>query len=282
MTADNALSQHRFQHSHLTPGINGANPKYQFVPTFSRLDDQQHPSPQLHTPMDFSSIGSMAARRTSTYSDLESAGVGPTLDEFRPSSKHLSIPPPIKLSQQDGSMKERDPRHVAPLYSPTSDMFNLSLNPTSQPPPPYHQAAYFDSRRNSGSMSAPQTPTHQGSYPVTLATPPSLNPRPVSSSSSPYHRRSHSHSYSLPPTPAHSDHSAIDLLASAAEYVQKSEEKRKRRASEQMMLPPLTRSELRSVRSKSGSDIWGSVTEDVEEEEKQDEQSKPKSFRPWE
>ncbi|KAI9287596.1 homeobox domain-containing protein, partial [Umbelopsis sp. AD052] len=47
-------------------------------------------------------------------------------------------------------------------------------------------------------------------------------------SSSPYHRRSHSHSYSLPPTPAYSDHSAIDLLASAAEYVQKSEEKRKR------------------------------------------------------
>jgi hypothetical protein len=282
MNAENAQSQHRFQHSPLTPGINGSNPKYQFVPTFSRLDDQQQPPPpppsQLHTRMDYNV---KTSRRISAYPELESVTsvTGPPRGDHRPSSgsKHLSIPPPIKLSQDGSGANEHDRRYAAPLYSPTSDMFNLSLNPTSQPTP---QAAYFDSRRNSGSISAPQTPTHQGPYPATLATPPGV--KPVSTSSSPYHRRSHSHSYSLPPTPAYSDHSAIDLLATAAEYVQKSEEKRKRRASEQMILPPSTRAELRSVRSKSGSDAWGSVTEDVEEEEKQDEQFKPKSFRPWE
>ncbi|KAG2187794.1 hypothetical protein INT44_005484 [Umbelopsis vinacea] len=271
MNAENAQSQHRFQHSPLTPGINGSNPKYQFVPTFSRLDDQP---PQLHNATEYSV---KAARRTSAYPELESPrsiSGAPTGDP-RSGSKHLSIPPPIKLGSQEGA--EHDRRYATPLYSPTSDMFNLSLNPT---PASSHQAAYFDSRRNSGSISAPQTPTHQGPYPATLATPPALNP--ISTSSSPYHRRSHSHSYSLPPTPAYSDHSAIDLLASAAEYVQKSEEKRKRRASEQMVLPPLSRAELRSVRSKSGNDAWGSVTEEVEEEEKQDEQARPRSFRPWE
>lgn len=281
MNAENAQSQHRFQHSPLTPGINGGNPKYQFVPTFSRLDDQ--PS-QLHTPMEF---GVKASRRTSAYPELESSRsvTGPPMGDHSSISggpKHFSVPPPIKVSthQDDGASaaNEHDRRYATPLYSPTSDMFNLSLNPSSQPP---HQAAYFDSQRNSGSISAPQTPTHQGPYPATLATPPG-GMNPISTSSSPYHRRSHSHSYSLPPTPAYSDHSAIDLLASAAEYVQKSEEKRKRRASEQMVLPPLTRAELRSVRSKSGNDAWGSVTEDVEEEEKQDEQSRPRSFRPWE
>ncbi|KAG2180897.1 hypothetical protein INT43_008477 [Umbelopsis isabellina] len=283
MSAETAQSQHRFQHSPLTPGINGSNPKYQFVPTFSRLDDhqQQQQPPQIHTPMDYHSAGSVATRRTSAYPDMESARnrTGHTMDEGHSTgSKHLSIPPPIKVSQQDHTMKDSDHRHSTPLYSPTSDMFNLSLNPSSQ----QHKSNYFDQRRHSGSMSAPQTPTHQGQYPPTLATPPGINPHPVSSTSSPYHRRSHSNSYSLPPTPAYSDHSAIDLLASAAEYVQKSEEKRKRRASEQMVLPSLTRAELRSVRSKSGSDIWGSVTEEVEEEEKQDERPKPKSFRPWE